>query len=602
MLTKKKQALTGLWIAVVSLFLLAGCSPSGPEALLSGKQMLDQGQPERAVRRFREATSLMPTNALAWAYLGLAQQQAGALTSAGQAYDRALSLNPKFAEVRINLGCLRMQQEQWAQAREHLVAATLLQGDSVLAWRQLGEAQVRLGQYDAAVRSLGEALRLNRTDADTWNWLGVAQFQQGRTEEAAHSFQTALRLQANHGHALLNLAILTQEKLRNPAQALELYHRYLAFLPNAPNAKEVRRLADRLEAGPGSQTRSALTAKEPERRPSETAATMSVNPAARSTSTLPPRPAEASAAPTALQPARPAARSVETVTVPAAPTIATTINQQEARRASSRSTEAGAASAPPLAESPRSLPETPTSEAPKKRGFFAKINPLNLFKKRTADKQPTPLPERADQRQNRAGRAADGAEARAGSAQAAPTPLLDIEEAGRFKRYVAQWSVPPVKGHRRAAERALERAETFRKRGRTVEAGQAYLEAVRADPANFKARFNLGLMYLDAGEFAKALPEFEAATRIEPDSVPARYNFALALKWADYPVDSANELVTLLRINPKDARAHLALGNLCAQQFGNKTSAREHYARVLELDPGHPQAGAIRIWLAQNKP
>jgi len=598
MLTKKKQALTGLWIAVAWLFLLAGCSPSGPEALLAGKQMLDRGQPERAVRRFREATSLMPTNAFAWAYLGLAQQQAGALTSAGQAYDRALSLNPKFAEVRINLGCLRMQQEQWAEAREQLVAATLLQRDSVLAWQQLGEAQVRLGQYDAAVRSLGEALRLNQTDADTWNWLGVAQFQQGRTQEAARSFQTALRLQANHGHALLNLAILTQEKLRNPGQALELYHRYLAFLPNAPNAKEVRRLADRLEAEPGSQTRSALTAKEPERGPPETAATVSVNPAAGSTSTLPSRQAAASAAPTAVQPAR----SVETVTVTPAPTIATTINPQDARRAPSPSTETGAASAPRLAESPRSLPEAATSEAPKKRGFFAKINPLNLFKKRTAEKQPTPLPERADQRQNPAGRTVDRGEARAGSAQAAPTTFLGIEDAARFKRYVTQWPVPPVEGHRRAAERALERAEAFRKRGRSVEAAQAYLEAVRADPADFKARFNLGLMYLDAGEFGKALPEFEAATRIEPDSVPARYNFALALKWADYPVDSAIELVVLLRMDPKDARAHLALGNLYAQQFGNKTRAREHYARVLELDPGHPQAGAIRIWLAQNKP
>jgi len=30
--------------------------------------------------------------------------------------------------------------------------------------------------------------------------------------------------------------------------------------------------------------------------------------------------------------------------------------------------------------------------------------------------------------------------------------------------------------------------------------------------------------------------------------------------------------------------------------------ARQHYLKVLEVEPRHPQAGAIRYWLAANPP
>ena len=55
------------------------------------------------------------------------------------------------------------------------------------------------------------------------------------------------------------------------------------------------------------------------------------------------------------------------------------------------------------------------------------------------------------------------------------------------------------------------------------------------------------------------------ALAIQPDSVDARYNFALALKTAGYVTDAANELEKILAANPNEVRAHLALGkSLCA--------------------------------------
>jgi tetratricopeptide (TPR) repeat protein len=89
-------------------------------------------------------------------------------------------------------------------------------------------------------------------------------------------------------------------------------------------------------------------------------------------------------------------------------------------------------------------------------------------------------------------------------------------------------------------------------------------------------------------------------SRIRPDSADARYNFALTLKAADHPQDAADELEKLLALHPDEARGHLTLGNLYAERLGDKTRARLHYNRVLQLDPRNPQAQAIRYWLVAN--
>ena len=52
-----------------------------------------------------------------------------------------------------------------------------------------------------------------------------------------------------------------------------------------------------------------------------------------------------------------------------------------------------------------------------------------------------------------------------------------------------------------------------------------------------------------------ALPRYELALAIQPDSVDARYNFALALKAAGYAPDAADEFKKILAAIPtKSAR------------------------------------------------
>jgi Flp pilus assembly protein TadD len=66
--------------------------------------------------------------------------------------------------------------------------------------------------------------------------------------------------------------------------------------------------------------------------------------------------------------------------------------------------------------------------------------------------------------------------------------------------------------------------------------------------------------------------------------------------------DAVNELNKILASKPDDVRAHLALGNLYAQQLYDVPQARTQYLRVLQLDPANAQAADIQFWLSSNPP
>jgi tetratricopeptide (TPR) repeat protein len=98
------------------------------------------------------------------------------------------------------------------------------------------------------------------------------------------------------------------------------------------------------------------------------------------------------------------------------------------------------------------------------------------------------------------------------------------------------------------------------------------------------------------------LGAYETALVIRPESLEARYNFALLLKQANYLADAANEFEKLVARYPNEGRGHLALGNIYAysDQFRDSSKARQHYAKVLETDPYNSQASAIRSWLTDH--
>ena len=228
------------------------------------------------------------------------------------------------------------------------------------------------------------------------------------------------------------------------------------------------------------------------------------------------------------------------------------------------------------------------SRTPKK-GFLQSVNPLNLFRKDEVGSGTGSSGTTGTDGEKKSNPAAGGSDTDSSSQ---PVPA--------YPRYSFHAPALATRGNRAEAERLFTQAVQAHQSRRLADAIQLYQRALQADGSYFEAEYNLGLASTSVGKLPTALQAYERALALQPDSADARYNFALALQQANYVPDAADQLEKLVARTPSEVRAHLALGNIFAQQLRQNLKARQHYQKVLDLDPQHPQAAAIRFWLAAN--
>jgi tetratricopeptide (TPR) repeat protein len=584
MLAKKKRIRGGAIVFIAAAVFITGCAPPGPRALLNGKKLLDRGDYAGAVEELKTAVSLLPANAQAWNYYGVALQDDGQPDNAVSAYNRALALDRDLTEAHFNLGCLWLEQNKPDAAKNEFTAYVLRRVNDPAGWLKLGSAQLRLHDLASAEKSFSTALNLNPNNAGALNGLGLARVERDRPREAAQFFAAAIHYHPDYAPAILNLATVAHEHLRDDKLALENYRAYLALTPRPANWDEVNAIVSDLErpapvaaAPPPGQNKTGPPPA-PVAVETRTQTTVAVR------ATPPPK-----APPAVHVNSKPPPAPVQVVKVQPEPSIVTTPRPS-----------APPAKPPLYAESP---PET-----------SHQFNPLNWFHSSAPEKKydqngvtPLPSPDSANDRVSSTPSPRRNAAVVANASPAnrtteAPRPPVHIVPPAppSFPRYLYLSPRTPRAGDRKSAARAFAGAQQFEQKQQLAQAMELYEQAAKLDPGWFEAQYNYGVLAYRLREFPRSLAAYEMALAIRPDSADARYNFALALKAAGYALDAVNELEKILASNPDEARAHLALGNLYAQQLNDPARARAHYLKVLQLDPRNPQATDIRFWLSAN--
>jgi tetratricopeptide (TPR) repeat protein len=571
-----------LWVGLcLGLLGLTACSPPGERAVYQGQAAFEDGRYLEAVKYFQKATSILRTNAQAWNYLGLACQHAGNAADAERAYQAALQHDRDLSEARYNLGCLYLEQGRLEKARSELTAYTLRRPNAAAGWLKLGAIQARLREYLAAEKSYLEASKFEPKNPEVWNSIGLVCLQRSRLPEARQAFESALQAQPGFPPALLNLAVLAHQYLKDRPFALAKYRDYVAVKPTPAHAAEVREIIRQLEqemappprvqTAAGSRTSPATNAV---RGTSSGIRATNAAPAPQVATQPKPPPVERS-----VVAAQPRTNSPQIITAKtAAPPETVRLPDEVVFRPAEdvRLPTPGTASVSQVEAAPAGATNGPVvaaNKAPAKKGFFNRINPLNLI----PDKKKSP--------------ATNASPAVAASA---------LEKTLPGARYAYLSPPAPAAGNRAAAERVFAQAVQAQQSQKLNEAMQDYRNATQLDPSYFDAYYNLGLVAARTGANMAALRAYEFALAIRPKALDARYNFALLLRQAGYPQDSANEHNLIVAAYPNDSRAHLALGNLYAQQLNQPAKARVHYLKVLETDPRNPQAASIRYWLAAN--
>ena len=91
------------------------------------------------------------------------------------------------------------------------------------------------------------------------------------------------------------------------------------------------------------------------------------------------------------------------------------------------------------------------------------------------------------------------------------------------------------------------------------------------------------------GRSGEAIPYLDAALKAQPDNFDAHYNLANALVSQEKFVEALEHYRAAVRLRPDDANVEANFGAALAET-GNLTEAKAHLRRALQIDPSHKLA------------
>jgi tetratricopeptide (TPR) repeat protein len=152
------------------------------------------------------------------------------------------------------------------EAEKGLLALTQLHPSLGGPHANLGLIHRQAGRLPEAVAALEAAVKASPRQPAYWNQLGVSYRMAGQFAKARDAYERAIELDAQYAAAQLNLGILFDLYLAEPARALEQYERYLALTP-AGDANVTKWVADlknrKPQAAPATQTSQAAPKEKP---------------------------------------------------------------------------------------------------------------------------------------------------------------------------------------------------------------------------------------------------------------------------------------------------------------------------------------------------
>lgn len=605
-----------LLAAVCLVAALAGCTPPEQKALEDGSRLLAAGKTAEALVQLEKAQEFIEENEILkkepkitgklYNQLGLAHQiiskdKTGAdkprdLIRAKEYFDRAIDKGGQESKILAyqNRAWLHLEAEEWEKATADFDALIMetdgLSNHVFNLWLEKGTAEFGAERIDDAKESFSRI----PNDPLAQNNLGTIAWKQKRNAVAADHFERAIALDKQNTTALRHLGAVRQELKQYP-EALEAYRAYHGLVPSDSDIRDlIESLEEYLKPDPIPEPDPEPVAQvepEPEPKPKEPEPTPEPEPVEVVIVEPPIEEPEPEPEP------EPVAPEPKVVTVAEfAPLPVPEAKPEEA-----------------VAQVELAEPSTPEPEpvatqvelAEPAKDWKQRLNPIKWFgdddEKTTAERKKTksqvswrsttpvpttPLP--------------------------SPRPLASastnavkvanvLPSAVAFPRYKYLSPALPNSGDRQVAKTYFDDGDGAQKREEWQRAKAAYLEAAKADPAWFDARFELGQAAYYTGDTDLALQSFEHALAIQPNDGPARFNFAMSLVQGNYYAAAARELETFLQIDPDNAQAHFEAGRLYAQKLNDVARAAVHYKRVIGLKPGHPQAVTIRYWLIRNK-
>jgi tetratricopeptide (TPR) repeat protein len=132
------------------------------ERQLSGEEMGDlymaRKQYREATDQYRMLSEQSPHNAVYLNKLGIALHQQTALGAALKYYERAVKVNPRYADAENNIGTIWYQRKKYSKAVRAYQKAIKMRDDLPVLYSNLGYAYFSQGKYDDSISAFRTAL------------------------------------------------------------------------------------------------------------------------------------------------------------------------------------------------------------------------------------------------------------------------------------------------------------------------------------------------------------------------------------------------------------------------------------------------------------
>jgi tetratricopeptide (TPR) repeat protein len=154
----------------------------------------------------------------------------GRVKEAIEHYQKAIQIDPNYAEAQNNLGAALAAEGRFDEAIENYHKAIQIRPDFAYALNNLGMALAARGQFDDAIENYRKAIQISPNFADALDNLGAALTVKGRSDEALGYYRQALAIDPNFAGAQNNLGILLA-KQGQITEAIEYYQKAIELDP-----------------------------------------------------------------------------------------------------------------------------------------------------------------------------------------------------------------------------------------------------------------------------------------------------------------------------------------------------------------------------------
>lgn len=116
------------------------------------------------------------------------------------------------------------------------------------AWISLGNFFMDTSLFNEAVDAYQKALAIDPRNVDVRVDMGTCYRNSGKPEIAISEYRKALKINPNHLNAHRNLGVVFAYNLKDNAQAIKEFEKYVQLAPNAPDADQIRKEIQRLKS------------------------------------------------------------------------------------------------------------------------------------------------------------------------------------------------------------------------------------------------------------------------------------------------------------------------------------------------------------------